>query len=209
MAEKRRRAAPPAPASPGGELGPPEVGAALRRLRHERGLSLEELSQASGVSRAMLNQIELGRSTPTVTVVWKIAQALGVPFTALLGEPETESQLLRARDAKWIRSRDGQYASRALFLPGRRGEVEFYELWFAPGSDQKYAPHDPGTTESIVVASGSLVVTTGAEQVTLQAGDALTYPADRRHRYQNASASETRLYCVITYRRGPARDSGA
>lgn len=70
----------------------PIVGSNLRRLRLKRGLSLERLAKASGVSRAMLGQIELGQSTPTINVVWKIARALAVPFSTLL----TESQFAKA-----------------------------------------------------------------------------------------------------------------
>src|SRR5262245_47190505 len=62
----------------------PVVGANLRRLRVQRGLSLEKLAQSSGVSRAMLGQIELGRSAPTINVLWKIARALDVTFSALI-----------------------------------------------------------------------------------------------------------------------------
>src|SRR5579862_6217666 len=62
----------------------PEVGPNLRRMRVHRGLSLERLAHASGVSRAMLCQIELGQSAPTINVLWKIARALNVPFSALI-----------------------------------------------------------------------------------------------------------------------------
>ncbi|HTU64105.1 MAG TPA: helix-turn-helix transcriptional regulator, partial [Polyangiales bacterium] len=51
----------------------PAVAANLRRLRTRKGFSLERLARASGVSRAMLNQIELARSAPTVNVLWRIA----------------------------------------------------------------------------------------------------------------------------------------
>lgn len=182
-------------------LGPPDVGTALRRLRRERELSLEQLAQASGVSRAMLGQIELGQSTPTVTVVWKIAGALGVPFTALLGEPETTKQVLRAADAKWMRSRDGKYQSRALYIPGPEGLMEFYELRLQSKATQDFPPHGPGTTESIVVTQGGLDITLGDETIALGCGDALTYAADRWHRYHAAGDNDAVLYCVITYQR--------
>jgi transcriptional regulator with XRE-family HTH domain len=199
-------AEPPA-AAPQGELpsglGPPDVGTALRRLRRDRDLSLEQLAQASGVSRAMLGQIELGQSTPTVTVVWKIAGALGVPFTALLGEPETTKHVLRASEAKWMRSRDEKYRSRALFIPGPGGLMEFYELRLAAGATQLFPPHGPGTTESLVVSQGELEITLGEEVVTLGPGDALSYAADRRHQYRTTSSKEAVLFCVITYRQRP------
>ena len=62
----------------------PIVGANLRQLRIRRGLSLEKLAQRSGVSRAMLGQIELGQSAPTINVLWKIARALDVTFATLI-----------------------------------------------------------------------------------------------------------------------------
>src|SRR5690606_29563326 len=63
----------------------PVVGANLRKLRTRRGWSLERLARASGVSRAMLGQIELEQSAPSINVLWRIATALGVQFSALLG----------------------------------------------------------------------------------------------------------------------------
>src|SRR6476620_9159909 len=60
----------------------PILGANLRRLRSKRGLSLERLAKLSTVSRAMLSQVELGYSAPTINVIWRIANALGVPFSA-------------------------------------------------------------------------------------------------------------------------------
>jgi len=58
------------------------IGGNVRKLRKQHGLSLETLAQRSHVSRAMLSQIELGRSTPTIAVLWKIAYALEAPISA-------------------------------------------------------------------------------------------------------------------------------
>src|SRR5215475_11842708 len=72
----------------------PIVGKNLKRLRSKRGLSLEKLAQASGVSRAMLGQVELGQSAPTINVLWKIARALGVPFSALISSTGSNGTLV-------------------------------------------------------------------------------------------------------------------
>ena len=107
----------------------PVVGANLRRLRVKRGLSLERLARVSGVSRAMLGQIELGKSTPTINVLWKVAQALEVSFSTLLGHrerPKTVVLLERAR-GKVLSSQDGSFTSRALFPFDASRKVEFYE----------------------------------------------------------------------------------
>ena len=60
------------------------VGSNLRRLRTKRGHSLERLAKLSGVSRAMLGQIETAKSIPSIGVLWKVANALKVPFAALI-----------------------------------------------------------------------------------------------------------------------------
>src|ERR1700756_2852342 len=110
-----RERTPTGPESEGSDLAP-VAGANLRRLRLEHGLSLERLAQASGVSRAMLGQIELGQSTPTINVLWKIARALDLPFSALIAAPLAgQTQVLPATRAKVLKSADGTFSSRALF----------------------------------------------------------------------------------------------
>ena len=64
---------------------PPRVGATLATLRQSRALSLDELSRMAGVSKSMLSQIERAQANPTVAVVWRLANALGVPLAELLG----------------------------------------------------------------------------------------------------------------------------
>src|SRR5262252_1062428 len=88
----------------------PILGANLRRLRVKRGLSLERLSKLSGVSRAMLSQVELAYSSPTINVIWRIANALGVPFGALLTTHELHAtHVLRKVQAKLLTSHDGAF----------------------------------------------------------------------------------------------------
>src|SRR6476469_303745 len=83
----------PQQSQPPGDLTP-VVGENLRRLRTQRGLSLEKLAQQSGVSRAMLGQIELGQSAPTINVLWKVASGLGVTFSALITAQQRSGPLV-------------------------------------------------------------------------------------------------------------------
>jgi transcriptional regulator with XRE-family HTH domain len=176
------------------------VGQNLRRLRTSRGLSLERLAKASGVSRAMLGQIELGRSAPTIPLMWKIARALSVPFAALLAAREAVGpQVLRADQAKLLRSADGTFSSRALFPFNGERKVEFYELRIAAGAREDADPHAPGTTENLVVARGSIEIRVGDAMHALATGDAILFEADVPHAYVNRSESEAVLYLVMTY----------
>src|SRR5688572_24249654 len=78
-AKGRPRASQDTASTPPSDLTP-IVGGNVKRFRAERGWSLQRLADESGVSRAMLGQIELEQSAPTINVLWKIATALGVPF---------------------------------------------------------------------------------------------------------------------------------
>jgi transcriptional regulator with XRE-family HTH domain len=178
----------------------PVVGANLRRLRVKRGLSLERLSRASGVSRAMLGQIELGQSTPTINVVWKVARALDVSFSTLISHAGgARTAVLPRSKAKVLTSRDGTFSSRALFPFNEPRKVEFYELRLSAGGVERADPHAPGTTENLVVTAGQLELVVGLERFVLRQGDAVFFEADVAHEYHNATASETVMYLVMTY----------
>jgi transcriptional regulator with XRE-family HTH domain len=177
------------------------LGPNLRRLRVKRGLSLERLARASGVSRAMLSQIELGQSAPTINVLWKVARAMNVAFSTLLAHAEraTTALLLERTRAKRLTSEDGTFSSRALFPVGGAQKAEFYELRLAPGGVERAEAHAPGTSENLVVASGTLALRVGDERLALREGDAAYFVADVPHEYANPGEVETVMYLVMSY----------
>ncbi|AKU91947.1 helix-turn-helix domain-containing protein [Vulgatibacter incomptus] len=178
----------------------PTVGANLRRLRMRRGLSLEKLSQACGVSRAMLGQIELGRSAPTINVLWKIARALDVTFSALItARVASGTTVLRATEARRLTSADGSFTSRALFPFDEPRRVEFYELELAPGGVERADPHPAGTGENLVVVEGEVAIELNGEETRLKTGDAILFEADSPHVYRNPGQTKARMYLVMTY----------
>jgi transcriptional regulator with XRE-family HTH domain len=179
----------------------PVVSANLRRLRVKRGLSLERLAKASGVSRAMLGQIELGQSTPTINVLWRIARALEVSFSALISQREKANTtvVLKRERAKLLTSQDGSFSSRALFPFDEPRKVEFYELRLQPGGVEQADPHPPGTTENLVVSAGTLALVVDGEPFALSQGDGVHFQADVPHEYRNPGHSETVMYLVMTY----------
>ncbi len=178
----------------------PVVGGNLRRLRVKRGLSLEKLSRLSGVSRAMLGQVELGQSAPTINVLWKISTALGVPFSALIGSKQAGGvTVLRGEQAKVLSSHDGSFRSRALFPFDEPRRVEFYELRLAAHSEERADAHPPGTVENLVVSSGNVEVEVEGARHPLRAGDAIVFEADSPHAYRNPGEAETVMYLVMTY----------
>lgn len=176
------------------------VGANLRELRAKRGLTLDVLAKLTGLSRALLGQIELGRTAPSVSVLWKVARAFDVPFSALLAaHTPVETKVLPLAHAKRLVSADGRYSSRALFPFGEQQNVEFYELYLAPHSREDAEAHAPGTRENLVVVSGRVEIELSGLRYELGKGDAIVFGADVPHNYINPGSEETWLHLVMTY----------
>jgi transcriptional regulator with XRE-family HTH domain len=172
----------------------------LKRIRTRQGHSLERLAKLSGVSRAMLSQIELGRSAPTIGLLWKVARALEVPFAALTSVTGTHGTIvLRAAQSKKLSSNDGSFTSRALFPFDSPRKVEFYELRLGEDGVEDAEAHAPGTTENLVVAQGRIEIEVGGAVHRLDDGDAIVFDADAPHSYRNIGRTEARLFLVMTY----------
>jgi transcriptional regulator with XRE-family HTH domain len=180
------------------------VGRNLRRIRTRQGLSLERLARVSGVSRAMLGQIENGKSTPTIALLWKIATALNVPFSAFIDVQDAGGTVILRKDqGKVLASSDGRFTSRALFPFDTEHKAEFYELRIAAYHTEEAEAHGPGTRENLIVTRGEIEITVGADRpVHLREGDAVVFEADVAHSYRNLSPAEAVLYLVMTYAEG-------
>jgi transcriptional regulator with XRE-family HTH domain len=176
------------------------IGANLRALRTQRGLSLDAAARMTGVSRTLLGQVELGTNTPSLGVVWRIAGAFDVPFAALLSAPgSTATAIVRKAGAKRLVSADGRFSSRALFPFGEAGKVEFYELWLAAHGREDAEAHQPGTRENLVVTNGQLSLEFGGTRHELAEGDAIVFGADVPHAYINPTSAECWMHLVMTY----------
>jgi transcriptional regulator with XRE-family HTH domain len=178
------------------------VADSLRRFRSERRLSLDDLSARSGVSRAALSQIEGGRTNPTLAVLWKIAVGLEIPFHDLLGtESEQAVRVLRSGDASPLRSSDARTESRLLSPGGASTDTEVYDLRLVPKAVHKSDPHARGTSETVLVLTGSLRLCVGPAEYDLGPGDSAFFRADVPHSYENRSTRELRCIDIIHYAR--------
>lgn len=172
----------------------------LKTLRQSRGLSLDQLAAQTGLSRTVLGQLELGKTSPSVGMVWRIAQAFDVHFSALLATHEVaETRLLRKEGARRLVSPDGRFSSRALYPLGSERDVEFYELFLAAHSREDAKAHAPGTRENLVITSGRLELLVNGKSYELTTGDAIVFTADVEHSYVNPGGQDCWMYLVMTY----------
>jgi mannose-6-phosphate isomerase-like protein (cupin superfamily) len=148
----------------------------------------------------MLGQIELGQSTPTINLLWKISRALDVPFSTLVTAATARvATVMHAKGAKLLSSADGCFSSRALSPFDAPRNVEFYELRLGARGIERAEPHAPGTTENLVVARGAVDIHVGKSKHQLGTGDSIWFEADVAHTYENPTDEEAQLYLVMTY----------
>jgi transcriptional regulator with XRE-family HTH domain len=173
----------------------------VRQLRAERGWSLEALSQASGVSRSMLSQIERNQANPTLAVTLRIARAFGLSLGDLITSPGATSlvEVIRANDHAYHYRSDENCCIRTLSPLHLEKDVEFYEVRLQPGGALRSAAHFKGTREFLTVQKGRVRVQSGTDCEDLDPGDSASYRADVEHALVNVGRGDAIVFLVDIY----------
>jgi transcriptional regulator with XRE-family HTH domain len=178
-----------------------QVGRRMRMLREARGLSLRDVAQRSGVSAAMLSQVERGETSPSIAVAGRIAAGLGLSLSQLLRLDEGQHVAVRRRAEHRTVRRDGhRYEEVTPGLPGERVAMSMHALRAGARTGGAGDPplHDAGSRETVLVQSGRLVLELDGERYELAEGDTVTFDADLPHRFVNPGRAETTFLAVVT-----------
>ncbi len=172
----------------------------VTELRKKKSLTLEQLANASGVSRSMLSQIERGQANPTLAVTYRIAQAFGISIGELVDQPWSSAniEVVHGDDPNNLFRMDKECQIRTLSPLHMEKTIEFYELRLKPGSQLKSAPHFEGTKELLTITSGDALVFSGTNSRQLKTGDSAHYRGDLEHAIQNNGKEELLCYLVVT-----------
>jgi transcriptional regulator with XRE-family HTH domain len=178
-----------------GTLSLEELGKRVRAERLGRGLSLDELTGRSGVSRSMISAIERGAKAATVIVLDRLATGLGTSLARLLST-ESRARVIPLPRGRQAVARDPAGWERRILSPVLPGvEFEFMRTTLGPGVDAgTFLPHAHGSREYVAVEAGTLLLGLDGERHTLAAGDSIYYDGDCLHSFANASASEVCVY---------------
>ncbi|WP_290054854.1 helix-turn-helix domain-containing protein [Amycolatopsis solani] len=172
-------------------IDPVVLGRRLHELRADRGLALSALAGAAGVSVSMLSAIERGEKTPTVVVLSRIADGLGLSLSRLLADLETDRVIVRrAAEQEHIAEPGGWH--RTVLTPVVPGvNFEWIRTTLPPHCDAgEFPAYAPGSHEFVAVESGVLCLGVGETDHVLSAGDSLYFPADAPHSYANRGDEE-------------------
>ncbi|OIU72572.1 helix-turn-helix domain-containing protein [Rossellomorea aquimaris] len=178
---------------------PIQIGENIRKIRRERGLSLEQMAEETGVSKAMIGQIERGDSNPTVAILWKIANGLKVSFSSLIEKPRHQVSITHYKDVQPVLEDEGNYIVYPIFPFDPFKKWESYRIEMKPGCSYKNDGHPPGVEEYISVISGKIALKIADETYELQEGSSIRFAADSGHQYVNSSAGQAVCHMVIYY----------
>jgi transcriptional regulator with XRE-family HTH domain len=153
----------------------------LAGVLEQQGYALSKLAEVSGIPLRKLQALVAGTAPLDITLLWRVANAVGVPFGSLLPPRRlTGIDVQRSDEPAPFTADDGRFVSRPLFPFDGQRQVEFYELTIAAGYMRESEAHAPGTVENIVVSVGELKVQAGNEApVVLRARDATAFQAAR------------------------------
>jgi transcriptional regulator with XRE-family HTH domain len=159
----------------------------LRTLRTDRGFTLQNLADASGVSRATLSRIENGEVSPTAETLGLLAAALALPLSQLLAPLEADfPPLVRHADQSIWQDREKGFSRRAVSPPSGQLKLEMIECTISPHQRIAYdRPALPGHEHHLLLLSGALILTVDGARHDLRPGDCL------RYRLRGASLFET------------------
>jgi len=180
-------------------------GGNVRHHREQAGLTLEQLSTRSSVSRAMLSKVERGEKSPTIGVASKIAHALDVSLSDLIGAPDNAASgaavVMRKTDRPVFRDPETGFERHIASAAPGAGRAELIVHYLPAQVSTGLLPaYPPGTEKQIMVLQGTLTVAIGGISETLDAGDSLFFEADADHGFANRTDAPCEYIMVISRR---------
>ncbi|MFI9723900.1 helix-turn-helix domain-containing protein [Streptomyces sp. NPDC052396] len=180
-------------------------GGNVRRRREEAGLTLEQLSTQSSVSRAMLSKVERGEKSPTIGIASRIAHALNASLSDLIGAPAAATSgvavVMRKNERPVFRDPETGFERHIVSAAPGAGAAEMVVHCLPAQVSTGLLPaYPPGTEKQLVVLKGTLTVAIGGISETLNTGDSLFFQADADHGFANRTNAPCEYIMVISRR---------
>lgn len=172
----------------------------LKTLRRERGWSLDKAAEETGVSKAMLGQIEREESSPTVATLWKIANGFQISFSYFLENlPQPQGSLYRFGESHTLIPLGEKFHVMPLFPFDHQLSCEIFVIELLPYCEQLSAPHNPGVIEHVIVVRGTIDVLLQGSWKTLHQGEGIRFDAGHSHGYRNITTETACFHNLIHY----------
>ncbi len=175
-----------------------DVASSLRELREARGISMRTLATKSGLSANALSMIERGKTSPSVSTLYKLADALGISITAFFGAETERKQVVFLKSDERTRMPSVRGVFEALGGEQFSGRVEPFMLTLENGSSS--GPHNMVHTghEFVFCLRGQLEYFVEKQVFLLSAGDSLLFESKMQHRWKNPSRNVANALIIIS-----------
>lgn len=176
------------------------IGPRVRALRRLKQLTVDELAQAIGVDKAHVSRIERGLKTPSIATIARLAKALGVTISHLVGETLDKSTIKVTRQGDLAPPVDADEPAQHSFLPLLHGSaVQAFEafLLYPGASGGSVAAHHDGQ-EMLYIIAGTVDVIFADHTERLSAGDCIHFPGYLSHRIARVGRARAKALLVLS-----------
>ncbi|WP_299480548.1 XRE family transcriptional regulator [uncultured Roseibium sp.] len=170
----------------------------LRDVRQNAGLSLSQTAELTGVSKAMLHQIERGDSSPTIATLWKLAKGFHLPLTAFIDDLIPPKETFTPAQGDLIRF-PGSVGFHTIFPFDPVFGSETFLVTLEAGQTHTSNPHDAGVVEDVYVTKGEMEVLSEGQWKRCRRGDGIRFRADQPHGYRNPTNELTQFHNTLHY----------
>jgi len=177
----------------------------LKELRHKKGWSLDKAAEKTGVSKAMLGQIERQESSPTISTLWKIASGFKTSFSSFIEETDSEPNMPihRISQTQQLHPTDEKIRVMPLFPFDEQLDLEIYIIELLPACEHLSPPHQSGVIEHVIVTEGKMEVLINNKWQLLLKGEGFRFEANQPHGYRNTSSQIAIFHDIIHYQKSP------
>lgn len=173
------------------------IGDRLRELRRARSLTLRSLAELTGLSVALLSQIENGKTDPSVETLRKLAKVFESDLANLFREPDAPPvHLSRPGQRFQMRAPAGRITYERL-TPGR-GDLEVLRADLQPGDVSAAQPRGHVSTECVYVLSGRIVARVDGRDYQVLAGESITFDSQLPHQFANRTEDLAQIILAVT-----------
>jgi transcriptional regulator with XRE-family HTH domain len=175
-----------------------DVATRLRQLREGQKISMRALARRSGLSANALSMIERGRASPSVSTLYKIAEALGVSITEFFGDLPTKRDVVLVKADERARVPFNRGLWEGLGGEQFSGRVQPFILTIEAGASSGNRSMLHTGHEFVFCLRGRLEYLVQEQRFEMGAGDSLLFGADLKHRWRNPGKTVTNALVVLS-----------
>jgi transcriptional regulator with XRE-family HTH domain len=176
------------------------IGRTIKKLRTNRGLTLEELADRSGCTPGFISQMERNQAVPSVTTLYAIAEVLGVKVTDFFPDVTNPTRVVRKEERGTFRIEGSATGYSLLTTKFAHGALQAFILTFSPSNQalptDEYRAHLG--EEFIFILEGELRIWIGDISYDLSASDSVYFKSNVKHYLENRNDRPVVAISMIT-----------